>query len=132
MFEIDNAQDHFVPRMYLKRFSLPDETDKVAVAIRAFLAKELDDPEIELENQGAGSWKIWQNLKVEDSALGSPFLFCLSREPATKSDWERLRAALPERYDTWTVTERCTVLRRREVGWRIHTIQPRQATTLAN
>ena len=31
MFEIDNAQDHFVPRMYLKRFSLPDETDKVYV-----------------------------------------------------------------------------------------------------
>ena len=43
--------------------------------------------------------------QVEDSALGSPFLFCLSREPATISDWERLRAALPERYDTWTVTE---------------------------
>ena len=31
--------------------------------------------------------------------------FCLSREPATRTDWERLRAALPERYDTWTVTE---------------------------
>ena len=42
---------------------------------------------------------------MEDSVLGNPFLFCLSREPATRSDWERLRAALPERYDTWTVTE---------------------------
>ena len=77
----------------------------MAVAIREFLAKELDDPEVELENQGPCKWKIWQNLTVEDSVLGSPFLFCLSREPATRSDWERLRAALPERYDTWTVTE---------------------------
>ena len=31
MLEIDNTQDHFVPRMYLKRFSLPDEPDKVYV-----------------------------------------------------------------------------------------------------
>ena len=31
MFEIDNKQDHFVPRMYLKRFSLPDEPDMVYV-----------------------------------------------------------------------------------------------------
>ena len=77
----------------------------MAVAIREFLAKELDDPEVELENQGPCKWKIWQNLTVEDSVLGSPFLFCSSREPATRSDWERLRAALPERYDTWTVTE---------------------------
>ena len=77
----------------------------MAVAIRDFLAKELDDPEVELEKQGPERWKIWQNLKAEDSALGSPFLFCLSREPATRSDWEQLRAALPERYDTWTVTE---------------------------
>ena len=31
MFEIDNKQDHFVPKMYLKRFSLPDEPNKVYV-----------------------------------------------------------------------------------------------------
>ena len=29
--EFDNKQDHFVPRMYLKRFSVPDEPDKVYV-----------------------------------------------------------------------------------------------------
>ena len=37
--------------------------------------------------------------------MGSPYLFSLSREPTTRSDWEKLRAALPCRYDTWTVTE---------------------------
>ena len=31
MFEIDNTQDHFVPKMYLKRFSLPAEPDRVYV-----------------------------------------------------------------------------------------------------
>ena len=31
MAELDNKQDHFVPKLYLKRFSLPDEPDKVYV-----------------------------------------------------------------------------------------------------
>lgn len=31
MSELDNKQDHFAPRMYLKRFSLLDEPDKVYV-----------------------------------------------------------------------------------------------------
>ena len=92
------------PLLFSKEMEEQSNAD-MAVAIREFLAKELDDPEVELENQGPCKWKIWQNLTVEDSVLGSPFLFCLSREPATRSDWERLRVALPERYDTWTVTE---------------------------
>ena len=46
-----------------------------------------------------------QQIKVDDSELGSPFLLCLSREPASASGWGRLRAALPDRYATWTVTE---------------------------
>ena len=92
------------PLLFSKEMEEQSNAD-MAVAIREFLAKELDDPEVELENQGPCKWKIWQNLTVEDSVLGNPFLFCLSREPATRSDWERLRAALPERYDTWTVTE---------------------------
>ena len=29
----------------------------------------------------------------------------MAREPTTRDDWERLRAALPERYDAWTVTD---------------------------
>ena len=60
------------PLLFSKEMAEQSNAD-MAVAIRAFLAKELDDPEIELETGGAGSWKIWQNLKVEDSALGSPF-----------------------------------------------------------
>ena len=73
--------------------------------MRELLAAEYDDPELQLEQLGVERWKMLENAKVDDTALGSPFLFCLSREPVTRTDWERLRAALPERYDTWTVTE---------------------------
>ena len=42
---------------------------------------------------------------MEDSGLNdSPFVLCLSRAPGTKHDWDTLRAALPDRYDVWTVT----------------------------
>ena len=78
---------------------------KVAEHIRELLAMELDDPEIAMESQGPGMWRIRQNVKREDSELVNPFVLCLSREPTTRSDWERLRAALPDMYDCWTVTE---------------------------
>ena len=66
-----------------------------------------DEPMIEVENLEVGERReIQQELLVEDLGLkDSPFLFCLSREPTTLHEWETLRAALPERYDTWTVTE---------------------------
>ena len=73
--------------------------------MREMLATEYDDPELKLEPQGEGRWKVFQNVKLDDTPLGSPFLFCLSREPQTNAEWERLRDALPERYDIWTVTE---------------------------
>lgn len=40
------------------------------------------------------------NVVVSDQGIESPFLFCLAREPVTRSDGERLCAALSERYDT--------------------------------
>lgn len=73
--------------------------------MRDALAAEYDDPDLELETLGLEHWKMLQNTKIDDSQLGSPYLFCLSREPSTRADWERLRAALPGRYETWTVTE---------------------------
>lgn len=73
--------------------------------LMARLSEALDDPEIAIEQTGTGVWRISQNIRVEDAALGSPFLLCLSREPKTRVEWERLRGALPDRYDTWTVTE---------------------------
>jgi len=63
-------------------------------------ARELDDPDLELEPTGRGRWKVIQNLKVSNEGLESPFLSCLAREPVTGADWAQLRAALPERYDT--------------------------------
>ena len=78
---------------------------EIAGQIRELLAAELDDPGIELEQKEQGTWILRQNVLVEDFELGSPLLFCLSREPASRSEWESLRAALPDRYDTWTVTE---------------------------
>ena len=73
--------------------------------LRDMLATEYDDPELELEQQDVNRWKTFQNVKIDDTGLDSPFLFCLSREPVTKTDWEALRTALPKRYDTWTITE---------------------------
>jgi hypothetical protein len=66
-----------------------------------------DEPLIEVEKLEPGERReIRQELRAEDSGLNdSPFLCCLSREPTTLREWETLRAALPERYDTWTVTE---------------------------
>ena len=87
----------------------PEERERLdaetARHISALLDAESDDPDVELEQREPGVWTVRQQIKVDDSELGSPFLLCLSREPASASDWERLRAALPDRYDTWTVTE---------------------------
>ena len=87
----------------------PEERERLdaetALHVVELLNKESDAPDVEMEEREPGNWKIRQQVRVDDSELGSPFLFCLSREPASASDWERLRAALPDRYDTWTVTE---------------------------
>lgn len=63
-----------------------------------------DDLLIELRSEG-GKWEGVQHLRVDDHNLDSPFLLCLAREPTTRADWERLREALPKRYDAWTVTD---------------------------
>ena len=72
---------------------------------RRLFAEQDDDPELALRRIGPSEWSTSQNLVVSGQGIDSPFLFCLSREPLTHSEWEKLRAALPERYDTWTVTE---------------------------
>ncbi|MCY4625656.1 MAG: hypothetical protein OXC99_11745 [Chloroflexi bacterium] len=66
-----------------------------------------DEPAIKIEGLMTGKRReVRQELRVEDSGLNdSPFVLCLSREPNTKHEWETLRAALPQRFDTWTVTD---------------------------
>ena len=87
----------------------PEERERLdsetARHVAELLNKESDDPDVEMEEREPGNWKVRQQVKLDDSEMGSPFLFCLSREPSSASGWERLRAALPDRYDTWTVTE---------------------------
>lgn len=73
--------------------------------MQELLAARFDDPNLELESRGVDHWKVVQNTKVDDAEIDSPYLLCLSREPSTKTAWERLRAALPGRYETWTVTD---------------------------
>ncbi len=73
---------------------------------------EPDQPAVLVEGLEPGEARdIQYAVRAEDSALDSPFLFCLSRPPRTMHDWETLQAALPERYDTWTVTENVCALR---------------------
>ena len=95
----------------LCRESQEQSDAEMARLIREEWGTELDDPNIEVGQQGADHWKVRQNLKIDDSGLGSPYLLCLSREPESMTQWERLREALPERYDTWTVTEDISKLR---------------------
>ena len=78
------------------------EQDEV---MRRFWGERLDDPELQLEREAPGRWKMLQNVRIDDENIDSPFLFCLSREPVTRLEWKRLSASLPSRYDSWTVTE---------------------------
>ena len=71
---------------------------------RALFAERDDDPELALQRTGSGEWSMTQNLVVRDDKIPSPYVFCLAREPTTREELERLCAALPDRYDAWTVT----------------------------
>ena len=95
----------------LSRDAQAQSDAEMARRIREQWGAELDDPNIEVEQEGPDHWRVRQNLKINDSELGSPYLLCLSREPESRAQWERLRQALPERFDTWTVTEDLTKLR---------------------
>ena len=66
--------------------------------LRGLLAEMLDDPNLELKEETEERLKVLRNTIVDDSQMGSPYLFCLSREPLTKAGWQKLHAALPDRY----------------------------------
>ena len=77
-----------------------------SVPVDFTIQAEPDQPAVHVEGLKPGEVReIQYEVRAEDFALDSPFLFCLSREPTTMHDWETPRAALPKRYDTWTVTE---------------------------
>lgn len=82
-------------------------TEEMDDAFARQLWELLDDKKDDraIISQGPGTWTRSRDLKLEDSQLGSPFILCLSREPTSRAAWERLQAALPDRYDFWTVTE---------------------------
>lgn len=74
------------------------------------LYQHLDDPNAEYIPQGDGSFIVKANPKVDSvtqngAEVRVPYVLCMSREPATKAEWEGLRASLPDEYDAWTVTE---------------------------
>ena len=79
--------------------------------LRNLLADTLDDPNLEMKEETEERLKVLRNAKIDDSEIDSPYLFCLSREPLTKADWQKLRAALPDRYEYWTVTESIDALK---------------------
>ena len=73
--------------------------------MRKLFAERDDDPNLAIRRTGPGTWSTSQNVVVSDEEIDSTYLFCMSREPSTAGEWERLRCGLPDRYDTWTVTE---------------------------
>ena len=69
------------------------------------ISSEASDSEVVVEDLRLGeSREFLYDCRVEDSALGSPFLLCLSREPLTADAFKSMQSALPNRYDTWTTT----------------------------
>ena len=71
-----------------------------------------DGPEIRVKNLMPGEKREFRSsVRMGDSEVDSPFLFCLSRKPLTKYDWGQLRGALPDRYDTWTITDNLDALK---------------------
>ena len=79
--------------------------------LRDLLAETLDDPNLEMKEETEERLKVLRNTRIDDSEIGSPYLFCLSREPLTNATWQNLRAALPDRYEYWTVTESIDTLK---------------------
>ena len=76
------------------------------------ISSETDDSGIVVEGLRPGeSQEFLYDCRVGDSALDSPFLLCLSRKPPTADAWKSMQAALPYRYDTWTITEDLVLLR---------------------
>ncbi len=72
----------------------------------------VDESDMMLEGVMPGETReLTQRLAVNDSQLASPYLLCFSREPETAEAWESLCTALPQRYDTWTVTDDLDALR---------------------
>ena len=85
--------------------------ESLAGPIDFVLAPE-DGPEIEVKNVMPGEKREFRSsLRIKDTELDSPFLLCLSRKPLTTRAWEKLRGALPDRYDTWTVTDNLDALK---------------------
>lgn len=94
------------PSRILVTKEMEEQSDaEFARLMRDKMAIKQDDPEIELHRREPGKWTVQQNLKLDDSQLSSPFILCFAREPESRRGWDRLRAALPEEYDTWTLTE---------------------------
>ena len=78
-----------------------------------------EQPPIVVEDVTPGERREFpQNVRMNDSALDSPFLFCLSREPKSKNGWDSLNDALPARYEAWTSTDNPNALRF-EIEWGI-------------
>ncbi len=74
--------------------------------VDVIISSEADDSEIVVEDLRLGeSREFLYDCRVKDSALDSPFLLCLSRKPLTADEWNLMQAVLPNRYDTWTITE---------------------------
>lgn len=103
---VSRDRDSEASRFFGPEFMAAYEAD----IVRNLFLKENDDPEAEVIPLGDGKFQVKQNVKVgrhtgDGVPKDSPYVLCMSREPTTKSEWESLRASLPDRYETWTITE---------------------------
>jgi len=73
------------------------------LAIDFHLKFKPEDKPIHIKGAQAGTTSFLQELSVGDSGVPTPFLLCLSHEPASKEEWLSLRGSLPPDRDTWTI-----------------------------
>lgn len=86
-----------------------EEVERLEARAVRELYEHMDDPNAEYIAQGDGSFVVKANPKIDSVNMNgvevAPYVLCMSREPETKSEWNALRASLPDNYDAWTVTD---------------------------
>ena len=102
---------------YLHSFGMLPNSQEAVESLEKKIIHKLyanhDDPNIQITSKDDGHYSVKVHIPHDVSGEGgvTPYVLCLSREPATKAQWEVLQASLPATYDTWTITDNIDGLR---------------------
>ena len=119
-FQGNMTQSWNEPVPHMAQEALRESNEAVAEQYRQHIAELFNDPNASVEPQDnlASKHIISHSIRIDDTDLDSPVIFCLSEEPTTLGEWVMLRKSLPKRHNAWTVTENIHALQF-EVEWGI-------------